>query len=177
MWLFPLEANGEKCCTLTYGVNQRRNRIAVLFCFRVRPWPCAATWPFQWWGHRISQWSPMDDPVFLWWDNSVKKRQTPSQPNKRTTTTHFLTLTLYSFADFFFLTAFPWDLTIGISLSCPSFYLAVSHSLFLFSVLIVIWTLFAFLWCFFSQTSHQLSQRFACKKIPLALFVYWHFKK
>lgn len=56
----------------------------------------------------------------LWWVISVKKRQTASQPHKHISTTYFLTLTVYSFADFLFLTAFPWELTIGISLPCPS---------------------------------------------------------
>lgn len=100
-----------------------------------------------------------------------KKRQTPSQPHKRTTTTYFLTLTFYSFADFFFLTAFPWELTIGISLPYPSFRLAVSHpSPSFFSVLIVISALFALLW-WFVQGRASTQSAFCMQKDFINIFV------
>lgn len=130
----------EKSCTLMYGVNQKHNRKQYCFAWGIAMlfdlFSCRAGWAItsaasteclnglSWVSCAIHG---SVNEITVW-----KKRQTQSQPHKRTTTTFFLTLTFYSFADFFFLTAFPWDLTIGISLPCPSFRLAVSHPPFLF---------------------------------------------
>lgn len=104
---------------------------------------------------------------FTSWDNSVGKKKnktnTIPQPHKRTTTTYFLTLTFYSFADFFFLTAFPWDLTIGILLPCPSSFIWLSlipPLPFPFSVSSQLSLLFCGV---MYKADHQSSRPFACK--------------
>lgn len=154
-------------CPIKYGVNQR--------CKRKQCWYLTSSVVDQDDRlHQVDQHLPQDVstvpsgwPVLsTYWDNSVKTKKNTipaTQPQQ-----NLLTFTLYSFANFFFLTAFPWDMTIGISLRCPSFRLTcLSSPRFLFPVQMVISALFDFLCCFVQSRSS--TPPVACEEILVAL--------
>lgn len=164
---FPSGEMGENQCPLKYGVNQR--------CNRKQCWYLTSSVVDQDDRlHQVDQHLPQDvsavssgwAAVSSYWDNSVKTKKNTipaTQPQQ-----NLLTFTFYSFADFFFLTAFPWDLTIGISLRCPSFRLTcLSSPRFLFPAQIVISALFDF--CYVQSRSS--TPPVACEEILVALLV------